>query len=68
MKKLRELKTDNSKLLTVDGACARYQLGKGTIRKIAKEESAIVRIGRVIRINVDILDDYFDSLAAGKDR
>lgn len=47
----------------VEEACARYGLGKGSIRKIAEEAGAVIRIGKRYLINFAILDQYMDSIS-----
>lgn len=44
-------------------ACARYGLGKGSLRKVAEDANAIVRIGRRYLVNVQRLDLYMDSIS-----
>ncbi len=50
------------KLLTVEDAKARYSLGRDSIKQIAQQQGAIVRIGRAVRVNINVLDNYFDSI------
>ena len=64
MKKRKENTVDMSNRLffgSNDAQC-RYSLGYATIRKIAEQENAIVRIGRRTLYNREKLDAYFDSL------
>lgn len=52
-----------AKLLTVDEGCARYSFGRATMRKVAEDAGAVVRIGRVYRINTDKVDRYIDAVS-----
>ena len=45
-------------------ACARYNLGKNTMRKVAKDAGAIIKIGTCVLINFTIVDAYLDALAS----
>lgn len=48
---------------TLEQAGLRYGFGRNSIRKIAEEAGAIIRIGRCIRVNFTILDEYMDFLS-----
>lgn len=50
------------KLGSVDQACSRYSLGRNTMRNLASEARAVVRIGKCYRINFDVMDKYIDDL------
>ena len=64
MIKRREIeKTDDAKLLSIDDACARYSFGRATMRRVAQDAGAEIRIGRTYRVNKDRLDQYFDSIS-----
>jgi hypothetical protein len=47
----------------IDAACSRYDLGKGTMRKVAEDAGAIIRIGKIYLINFSIVDAYLDSIS-----
>lgn len=62
MNAFKKTKSDYPKFLTVNDASARYQIGKNTVRNIAEKIGAAVHIGRLIRIDIAVMDSYFDSL------
>lgn len=47
----------------IDQACARYGLGRNTMRKVAEESGAVVRFGKSYLINFTKVDDYMDSIS-----
>ncbi len=47
----------------IDQACARYGVGRNTMRQIAEQAGAVVRIGRNYLINFHKVDAYMDSLS-----
>ena len=47
----------------IEQACARYGLGKNTMRKVAGEAGAEIKIGKCYLINFTKVDAYMDSLA-----
>ena len=50
------------KLASFDQACARYDVGRNTMQKLAREACAIVPIGKLRKINLPIMDAYFDKI------
>lgn len=56
----KDLNIKNVKLMDIDSSCARYSCGKTTMRAMAAKANAVVRIGRLWRCNVDVMDAYFD--------
>ena len=46
----------------IEQACARYGLGKNTMRKIASEAGAELKIGKCYLINFSKMDAYIDNL------
>ena len=50
------------KLADVDQACARYGVGRHTMREIAEEAHAIVRVKRLWKVNLPVMDAYFDKI------
>ena len=42
----------------INEASARYGVGKASVRKLATDCGAIVRVGRLVRFNFSILDGY----------
>ena len=49
---------ENSVYLTISDCVSRYCISENSIRKIAREAGALVKIGRSARINVSLLDAY----------
>lgn len=47
----------------IDQACARYGVGRNTMRQIAEQAGAVVRIGRSYLINFQIVDEFMDSIS-----
>lgn len=62
MKKI-ERKEPETKTGKLEQACLRYGLGRNTMRKVADEAGAVVRIGKCYLINYSKVDDYMDSLS-----
>ena len=54
---------DDVKTICLPEACARYGLGKASLRKIAMDANAVVRIGKRYLVNVQRLDLYMDSIS-----
>lgn len=50
----------------VDQACARYGVGRNTMRQIADQAGAVIRIGRNYLIDFQRVDKYLDALADNK--
>ena len=49
------------KYATIDEARNRYRLGRNSLMAIATEAGAVVRLpGRIVRINIPVLDAYFE--------
>lgn len=47
----------------LEQACMRYGLGKNTMRKVADEAGAVVRIGKCYLVNFSKVDAYMDSIS-----
>lgn len=63
MQKIRERTAIEQKMGNIDQACARYSLGRNTMRNIAEEAGAVIRIGKCYRVNFSIMDQYMDNLS-----
>ena len=48
---------------TLEQAGIRYGFGRNTMRKVAGEAGAIIKIGRSVRVNYTILDKYMDAMS-----
>lgn len=47
----------------IEQACQRYGVGRNTMRQIAKDADAVVRIGRNYLIDFPKVDKYMDALS-----
>jgi hypothetical protein len=47
----------------IDQACQRYGVGRNTMRQIAKDANAVIRIGRNYLIDFPKVDEYMDALS-----
>ena len=50
----------------IEQACARYGVGRNTMRQIAEQAGAVIRIGRNYLIDFQAVDRYLDSLSGEK--
>lgn len=48
---------------TLEQAGMRYGFGRNSMRKIAEEAGAIIKIGKSVRVNFTILDRYMDAMS-----
>ena len=48
---------------TLEQAGIRYGFGRNSMRKIAEQAGAVIKIGKSVRVNFTILDKYMDSLS-----
>lgn len=62
MRKFEQEKPD-MKTGKIQQACVRYGLGATTMRKLAKEVGAVVRIGKCYLINFSKMDEYMDKMS-----
>ena len=62
IEKLNKIPTE-IKTGKLEQACMRYGVGKNTMRRIAKEANAVVRIGKCYLINFTIVDKYMDNMS-----
>lgn len=54
------------KVGTLEQAGARYGFGRNSMRKIAEDARAIIKIGKCVRVNFTVLDFYMDSLSGNE--
>lgn len=47
----------------IDEACLRYGLGRPSMRKVAEDAGAVIRIGRRYLVNFTKVDKYMDSIS-----
>lgn len=50
----------------IEKACATYGVGRNTMRQIAEDAGAVIRIGRNYLIDFRRVDKYLDSLAGNE--
>lgn len=50
----------------LESACAKYGVGRNTMRQIAEQAGAVIRIGRNYLIDFQRVDKYLDSLAGNE--
>ena len=62
MKSRKERNAANVKLGRIENACGRYSLGRTTLRKLAEQAGAVVRIGSCYLIDFTVMDAYFDRI------
>lgn len=48
---------------TLEQAGMRYGFGRNRMREIAADAGAIIKIGKSVRVNFTVLDQYIDSLS-----
>ncbi|MGN0250701.1 MAG: DUF6462 family protein [Oliverpabstia sp.] len=62
---MRKLERTEPEMRTgkLEQACMRYGLGKNTMRKVADEAGAVVRIGKCYLVNFSKVDAYMDSIS-----
>lgn len=48
---------------TLEQAGMRYGFGRNSMRKIAEEAGAIIKLGKCVRVNFTILDRYMDAMS-----
>ncbi|MBR2697260.1 MAG: hypothetical protein IKE76_01595 [Clostridia bacterium] len=56
---------DKSEVKTgsLDDACARYSLGRPSMRKVAEDANATIRNGRRVVLNFSKIDAYMDAIS-----
>lgn len=61
----KRVKNDSSEVKTgrLEQACARYGLGKHSMRNVAESAGAVIRVGRSYVINYTLVDAYLDRLS-----
>lgn len=62
MKKTERLEPE-ARTGKIEQACLRYGVGKNTMRKIASDAEAVIRIGKNYLINYEKVDTYMDVLS-----
>lgn len=47
----------------IDEGCARYSVGRQTMRRIAEDANAVIRVGKRYLLNFERIDRYMDALS-----
>ena len=47
----------------IEEACARYGFGKNTMRRVAEDAHAVIRVGRCYQVNFEKVDAYLNAIA-----
>ena len=63
MRKLQQNQDIDVRSGTIEQAMLRYGFGHNTMRKVAEQAGAIVKIGRCVRVNFSKMDKYIDSIS-----
>lgn len=63
MKALNKNNNTEQKSGTLEQAGMRYGFGRNTMRRIAEEAGAIIKIGKCVRVNFTVMDKYIDTLS-----
>lgn len=58
-----ERKEPEAKTGRLEQAWARYGLGKNTMRKVADEAGAVIKIGKCYLVNYSKIDEYMDAIS-----
>lgn len=48
---------------SIDDACSRYGLGKASMRKVAEDANAVIRIGKRYLVNFAKIDAFMDNIS-----
>ena len=63
MKALTKNTDIEQKAGTLEQAGMRYGFGRNSMRKIAEDAGAIIKIGKSVRVNFTSMDKYLDALS-----
>lgn len=65
MRKRKKLEITDVAVKTggIDEACVRYGLGKASMRKVAEDAGAVIRIGKRYLVNYSKVDVYMNSIS-----
>ena len=64
MRALRKNESVEQKCGTLEQAGFRYGFGRNTMRKIAEEAGAVIKIGKCVRVNFTVMDKYIDDMTS----
>lgn len=53
-------KNGDGTLITIQQTCEKFNIGINTARKLAEKSGAVRRIGRIYRVNQEILYNYIE--------
>ncbi len=51
---------------TVEQAVMRYGFGRNTMRRIAGEAGAIIKVGKCVRVNFAVMDKYLNDICGNE--
>lgn len=57
---------DEIRTAGIEEACARYGLGRVTMRKVAEDAGAVIRLGRRYLVNIAKVDLYMDAISQSR--
>ena len=62
---LRKKNVNDVEMMTggIEEACARYGLGKQSMRRVAEDAGAVIRIGKRYLVNFAKVDRYMNSIS-----
>lgn len=64
LERQNEIKSDiNVKTAGVEYGCQRYGIGRNSMRQLAQDADAVVKIGRRWLFNIQKVDRYLDSIS-----
>lgn len=57
------MKRTDPKIIPLERGCKeRWPMGRRKLKQLAEDAGAIIRIGRLLYVNVAIMDRYFDDI------
>lgn len=62
MRKIERLEPE-ARTGRIEQACLRYGVGKNTMRQIASDAGAVIRIGKNYLVNYEKVDNYMDTIS-----
>ena len=60
LKRTKTTDIRQARTLRIADACQRYSLGKDTMRQTAATAGAVIRIGKVLLIDTETMDNYLE--------
>lgn len=50
------------KFIKIPEACERYGLGRVKLREVAGKAGAVIKVGKAVRIDYELMDKYMDEV------